>query len=258
MPPRIEDVAIGDGVAAVVLGRGAGGTDRDDAVGRSGRAVTDVAMVNRIVVIAIRPRGGTEVNHGTRENGVHAPECGVAEGIVAGFVDETHRHTAGAGVGDGELRCRADAAPGIAPHAARPPVDGDILSAVQIDRRCRGVGTGQGDRRHHIACRTKCQRIDNGRAQAAEDQRVRLDRTDIVRLQFKRDGSSQPLTLNISNCRSDRCIVIAGRTNRKRPDQRSQQGSIFEQFTYDEPAAIANSVGPASPFASLARPLFGI
>ncbi len=100
-------------------------------------------MVNRIVVIAIRPRGGTEVNHGTRENGVHAPECGVAEGIVAGFVDETHRHTAGAGVGDGELRCRADAAPALLPTPRRPPVDGDILSAVQIDRRCRGVGTGQ-------------------------------------------------------------------------------------------------------------------
>ncbi len=57
---KVEHVAVGDGVAAVVLLRGGPATLGENSVGRSTGTVTDVADGDCIVVVAVRPRGAAE------------------------------------------------------------------------------------------------------------------------------------------------------------------------------------------------------
>ncbi len=116
------------------MGWGTGGAKRVETVGRRSRAVADVASVNRVVVVAVRPCGGAEDDRAAACAGVDALERDELERIIARLIDEAYRYARSAGVPDGKLLRRA--------NAAGPPVEGDELSPIQIHRlSCRTTDT---------------------------------------------------------------------------------------------------------------------
>ncbi len=196
---EVENVAVGDGVAAVELRLGGKGAGRVDTVGRGGRAVADVAGVERVVVVAIRPRGGAEDHRAAGGAGVDSAKRDELERVVARLIDEAQCHARGAGVLDGQLLRRAD--------SACSPVDGDELRPIQIHRlsccatdaqaRCSGLWSHG-------------KRVRGRRAEIAEDERESFHAADVVGLKLYDERAAEACVLDVRDGLGQRSVDSRG------------------------------------------------
>ena len=184
-------------------------------------------MVNRIVVVAVCPRGRRETDRAAVASRIRASQRRIAEGVVAGLIDEAKRHALGAGVLDGELRDRADAAPGMAPHAAGPPIDGDKLRAIQIHRRRRGVRAGDG-KRGGSSLRADGESVRGGGAESGEDERESLHGAHVGGLEFQHERTGGAVIgLNGADRGGEAGVVTCG-TDGTRASQRGGGSASHE------------------------------
>ena len=172
-------------------------------------------MINRVVVVAIRASGGAEDDGAAGGAYVHALQREVAQGVVAGLIDEAHRHAAGAGVGDGQLLRRAD--------AAGAAINGEELRAIQIHRCRRGVRAGDAQP-NRAARRAQGERVRGGGGESGEDERERFHRADVRGLQLQHERPAERLRLHIGDGRSDARVVAGGADGPGAGERGGEQG----------------------------------
>ncbi len=171
---EIENVVVRDDVAGVELSAGCA-PRRDDRIVGSRCAIADIAMVDRVVVVAsgVRSRD-TEEHDAACRAVVDAVDRGVLNRVPGRTIDESNSIACGCRVLDLQLR---------RPCAPSSTVDDDVRRPVHVDRR-RSIRARDGQ-----VCRASRRPNRNGSRRRAERAKCDRERFACARVRrFQLDG----------------------------------------------------------------------
>ena len=210
---KVENVAIGNGIAAVPSGNRGVGSQRINPNGRGRGAIPDIAIVNGIVVVTIGTCRGAEKDYPARGSTVYTRKSNVLEGICRTFVDEANSSTGCAGICDRQFlggACTSGAA-----------VNDKIGPAVDVDG---GSSTGTGNTQSgSTGFRTDCDASHEGTSAIGQGQGECFRGAAVRSLEFEDYGTTSPVSEGTQGC----CDVQigSGRTHRIGTSSQRRTGS---------------------------------